>query len=209
MLQPMRTKFRKAHKGRIHGDCDQRGDAYLRPVWAQGAGAGAHHRASDRGGAPRDHAPDEALRAGSGSGCSRTCRCRRSRSKCAWARARATPEFWVCRVKPGRIMFEIDGVTVCRWPKNRWRSPPPSCRSRPVSSSASANRRRDESCRHQDHDRRPDRRRGAQAEEGAVQPALPARHRPTREHRARAGSAPRHRALEDHRAAKARHRRAK
>jgi large subunit ribosomal protein L16 len=24
---------------------------------------------------------------------------------------KGTPEFWVCRVKPGRILFEIDGVT--------------------------------------------------------------------------------------------------
>jgi large subunit ribosomal protein L16 len=24
---------------------------------------------------------------------------------------KGSPEFWVCRVKPGRIMFEIDGVT--------------------------------------------------------------------------------------------------
>jgi large subunit ribosomal protein L16 len=23
---------------------------------------------------------------------------------------KGTPEYWVCRVKPGRIMFEIDGV---------------------------------------------------------------------------------------------------
>ena len=23
---------------------------------------------------------------------------------------KGSPEFWVCRVKPGRIMFEIDGV---------------------------------------------------------------------------------------------------
>ena len=23
---------------------------------------------------------------------------------------KGTPEFWACRVKPGRIMFEIDGV---------------------------------------------------------------------------------------------------
>ena len=22
-----------------------------------------------------------------------------------------SPEFWVCRVKPGRIMFELDGVS--------------------------------------------------------------------------------------------------
>ena len=24
---------------------------------------------------------------------------------------KGSPEFWVCRVKPGRIMFELDGVT--------------------------------------------------------------------------------------------------
>jgi large subunit ribosomal protein L16 len=24
---------------------------------------------------------------------------------------KGAPEFWVCRVKPGRILFEIDGVT--------------------------------------------------------------------------------------------------
>jgi large subunit ribosomal protein L16 len=24
---------------------------------------------------------------------------------------KGTPELWVCRVKPGRILFEIDGVT--------------------------------------------------------------------------------------------------
>ena len=26
-------------------------------------------------------------------------------------KGKGTPEFWVCRVKAGRIMFEIDGVT--------------------------------------------------------------------------------------------------
>jgi large subunit ribosomal protein L16 len=25
-------------------------------------------------------------------------------------KGKGTPEFWACRVKPGRIMFEIDGV---------------------------------------------------------------------------------------------------
>jgi large subunit ribosomal protein L16 len=23
---------------------------------------------------------------------------------------KGTPEFWICRIKPGRILFEIDGV---------------------------------------------------------------------------------------------------
>jgi len=27
-------------------------------------------------------------------------------------KGKGTPEFWVARVKPGRIMFEIDGVTL-------------------------------------------------------------------------------------------------
>jgi large subunit ribosomal protein L16 len=27
-------------------------------------------------------------------------------------KGKGTPEYWVCRVKPGRIMFEIDGVPV-------------------------------------------------------------------------------------------------
>jgi large subunit ribosomal protein L16 len=27
-------------------------------------------------------------------------------------KGKGTPELWVCRVKPGRIMFEIDGVPV-------------------------------------------------------------------------------------------------
>jgi large subunit ribosomal protein L16 len=25
-------------------------------------------------------------------------------------KGKGTPEYWVCRVKPGRIMFELDGV---------------------------------------------------------------------------------------------------
>ena len=26
-------------------------------------------------------------------------------------KGKGAPEFWVCRVKPGRILFEVDGVT--------------------------------------------------------------------------------------------------
>ncbi|MFQ5763978.1 MAG: 50S ribosomal protein L16, partial [Rhodospirillales bacterium] len=26
-------------------------------------------------------------------------------------KGKGTPEYWVCRVKPGRVLFEIDGVT--------------------------------------------------------------------------------------------------
>jgi large subunit ribosomal protein L16 len=27
-------------------------------------------------------------------------------------KGKGTPEYWVCRIKPGRVMFEIDGVSV-------------------------------------------------------------------------------------------------
>jgi hypothetical protein len=87
--QPKRTKFRKQFKGRIHGAAKGGFSLNFGSYRPQGAGAGARHRAPDRSGAPRDHAPDEARRAASGSASSRTCRCRRSRPKCAWARARA------------------------------------------------------------------------------------------------------------------------
>ena len=43
---------------------------------------------------------------------------------------KGAPEFWVARVKPGRIMFEIDGVTVQTRAAKRCARAPPSCRSR-------------------------------------------------------------------------------
>ncbi len=27
-------------------------------------------------------------------------------------KGKGTPELWVCRVKPGRVLFEVDGVSV-------------------------------------------------------------------------------------------------
>ena len=111
MLQPKRTKFRKAHKGRIHGMAKGGIDAELRRLRPEGAGAGAGDRPPDRGGPPRDHPRHEARRAASGSASSRTCRSRRSRPRCAWAPARARRSSGSRRVKPGRIMFEIDGVS--------------------------------------------------------------------------------------------------
>ena len=62
MLQPKRTKFRKQFKGRIHGAANVGDRADFRLLRPEGAGAGAGHRAPDRGGAARDHAPDEARR---------------------------------------------------------------------------------------------------------------------------------------------------
>jgi large subunit ribosomal protein L16 len=111
MLQPARTKFRKAHKGRIHGlatsgtklNFGQYGLKALEPDRVTARQIEAARRAMTRHmkragrvwirvypDVPVSKKPIE-VRMGKGKG---------------------TPEFWVCRVKPGRIMFEIDGVTV-------------------------------------------------------------------------------------------------
>jgi large subunit ribosomal protein L16 len=109
MLSPKRTKYRKAHKGRIKGDAKggtalnfgQFGLKALEPerITARQIEAArrAITRAMKRAGrvwirifpdVPVSLKPAE-VRMGSGKG---------------------APEFWVARVKPGRIMFEIDGV---------------------------------------------------------------------------------------------------
>ena len=31
-------------------------------------------------------------------------------SRSVQGKGKGNPEFWICRVKPGRIMFEMDGV---------------------------------------------------------------------------------------------------
>src|SRR5215469_8052830 len=111
MLQPMRTKFRKAHKGRIKGvatsgatlSFGQYGLKALEPERVTARQIEAARRALTRHmkragrvwirifpDVPVSKKPIE-VRMGKGKG---------------------TPEVWVCRVKPGRIMFEIDGVPV-------------------------------------------------------------------------------------------------
>src|ERR1700726_514729 len=111
MLQPIRTKFRKAHKGRIHGLATsaidlafgQFGLKALEPERVTARQIEAARRAMTRHmkrsgrvwirvfpDVPVSKKPIE-VRMGKGKG---------------------TPELWVCRVKPGRIMFEIDGVPV-------------------------------------------------------------------------------------------------
>ncbi len=109
MLSPKRSKYRKAHKGRIHGlakggtslNFGAYGLKALAPdrITARQIEAArrAITRAMKRAGrvwirifpdVPVSLKPAE-VRMGSGKG---------------------APEFWVARVKPGRIMFEIDGV---------------------------------------------------------------------------------------------------
>ena len=109
MLQPARTKYRKAFKGRIHGQAKggttlNFGSHGLKAVEPERitarqieAARRAITRAMKRAGrvwirvfpdVPVTKKPAE-VRMGSGKG---------------------APELWVARVKPGRIMFELDGV---------------------------------------------------------------------------------------------------
>src|SRR5579859_3736688 len=109
MMQPKKTKFRKAHKGRIHGTATsgatlsfgQFGLKAMAPERITARQIEAARRALTRHmkragrvwirifpDLPVSKKPAE-VRMGSGKG---------------------SPEFWVARVAPGRIIFEVDGV---------------------------------------------------------------------------------------------------
>lgn len=110
MLQPKRTKFRKQHKGRIKGAAKGGTDLTFgafglkaqepdritaRQIEAARRAITRHMKRAGRvwirifPDVPVSKKPTE-VRMGKGKG---------------------TPEFWAARVKPGRIMFEIDGVS--------------------------------------------------------------------------------------------------
>lgn len=109
MLSPKRTKYRKAHKGRIHGNA--KGGTSLN-FGSYGLKATSPNRITAR--------QIEAAR--------RAMTRHMKRAGRVWIRifpdvpvsskpaevrqgkGKGSPEFWACRVKPGRIMFEIDGV---------------------------------------------------------------------------------------------------
>ncbi len=109
MLQPKRTKFRRAHKGRIHGNAKggssltfgSCGLKALEPERITARQIEAARRAMTRHikrqgkvwirifpDVPVSKKPAE-VRMGKGKG---------------------SVEYWAARVKPGRIMFEMDGV---------------------------------------------------------------------------------------------------
>ena len=109
MLQPKRTKFRKMHKGRIKGLAKGGSDLNFgtyglkavtpervtaRQIEAARRAMTRHMKRQGRvwirifPDTPVTSKPVE-VRMGKGKG---------------------SPEYWVARVKPGRIMFEIDGV---------------------------------------------------------------------------------------------------
>ena len=110
MLSPKRTKYRKAHKGRIHGatkggsqlNFGSMGLKALEPARVTARQIEAARRALTRHikrqgrvwirvfpDVPISSKPAE-VRMGSGKG---------------------APEFWAARVKPGRILFELEGVS--------------------------------------------------------------------------------------------------
>src|SRR5690242_1579608 len=109
MLQPKRTKFRKQHKGRIHGaakagtvlNFGAYGLKAMEPDRLTAREIEAARRAITREmkragrvwirifpDVPVSKKPAE-VRMGSGKG---------------------APEYWVAKVKPGRVLFEVDGV---------------------------------------------------------------------------------------------------
>ena len=109
MLSPKRTKYRKAHKGRVHGEAKggtalnfgnyglkavEPGRITARQIEAARRALTRHIKRVGRvwirifPDVPVSQKPAE-VRMGSGKG---------------------SPEFWICRVKPGCIMFELDGV---------------------------------------------------------------------------------------------------
>ena len=110
MLAPKRTKFRKAHKGRIKGNAKgattltfgsyglkalSPGRVTARQIEASRRAITRHMRRAGRvwirvfPDVPVTQKPAE-VRQGKGKG---------------------TVEYWAARVKPGRIMFEVDGVS--------------------------------------------------------------------------------------------------
>lgn len=109
MLQPKRTKFRKQHKGRVHGNAKggttlnfgnygmkavTPGRITARQIEAARRAITRHMKRAGKvwirifPDVPVSGKPAE-VRMGKGKG---------------------SPEYWMCRIKPGRIMFELDGV---------------------------------------------------------------------------------------------------
>lgn len=115
MLQPKRTKFRKMQKGRIKGAA--KGGSSLN-FGSYGLKAQAPSRVSAR--------QIEAARRAMTRHMKRAGRVwirifpdvpiSKKPTEVRMGKGKGTPEFWAAKVKPGRIMFEIDGVndTVAR-----------------------------------------------------------------------------------------------
>ena len=118
MLSPKRIKFRKQHKGRIHGNA--KGGSQL-SFGSYGLKALSPERITARQIEAARRAVTRAMK----------------RAGQLWIRVfpdlpvtdkpaevrmgkgKGAPEYWAVRVKPGRILFEIDGVDVTNMPEHK------------------------------------------------------------------------------------------
>ena len=110
MLQPARSKYRKAHKGRIHGVA---GRCQLLNYGAYGLKAMEPERIISK--------QIEAARVALTRYMKRTGKVwtrifpnipiSKKPTEVRMGKGKGSPEFWACRVKPGRILFEVDGVS--------------------------------------------------------------------------------------------------
>lgn len=111
MLQPKRTKYRKMHKGRRRGaatrgnkiDFGEYALQALEPAWISSrqleAARVALTRRVKRGGKIWIRIfPDKPIT--------------KKPAETRMGKGKGPPEYWVAVVKPGRILFEIEGVTV-------------------------------------------------------------------------------------------------
>ena len=109
MLQPARTKYRKAHKGRIHG---QAGRGEILNYGSYGLKAMEPERIlSKQIEAARVSLTRYMKRAGKvWLRIFPNIPVSKKPTEVRMGKGKGNPEFWVCRVKPGRILFEVDGV---------------------------------------------------------------------------------------------------
>ncbi len=109
MLQPKRTKYRKVQKGRMHGDAHRGTDIAfgsfalksLDAVWMTSrqieAARVAMNRFMKREGQVWIRVfPDKPIT--------------KKPAEVRMGKGKGNPEYWAAVVKPGRILFEIDGV---------------------------------------------------------------------------------------------------
>jgi large subunit ribosomal protein L16 len=110
MLQPKRVKYRKAHRGRMKGTAQRGaslafGDYGLKamdPAWITNrqleAGRVALTRAVKRGGKIWIRVfPDKPFT--------------KKPAETRMGKGKGNPEYWVAVVKPGRILYEMEGTT--------------------------------------------------------------------------------------------------
>ena len=110
MLQPKRVKYRKAHRGRMKGKA-RRGSTLafgdyglkaMEPVWLTNrqieAGRVALTRAVKRGGKIWIRVfPDKPFT--------------KKPAETRMGKGKGNPEYWVAVVRPGRILYEMEGTT--------------------------------------------------------------------------------------------------